>query len=190
MRIGSKGQEEAPIELLIGVAILAFVLIIGFYAYQNVCTSQYEQGMKAAVSTFARNLELVYLGSVGTAQITQVDFSVPSACSANVESIKMLKGSTATCNAQTGKPSCLAFIVVTAPTQTSKGILISEVLDIPDSVGVYNNLGTCGENLNSPSNSWDNWDKNTYSQCWFGTHSYAIKISKTTQNTITLDEVT
>lgn len=189
-----KGQEEAPIELLIGVSILTFVLIIGFYAYQNICVSQYEQSMKASISKFARDLELVYLGSVETVQITQVDFSIPMACGGNVESIKMLKGNPGTCRAQTGKDDCLALIVVTSedPSTGTKGILVSEVLDIPAGISIFNNLdlgkGICGLDMNRDI-TWSDWDKDTHPECWFGPQQYTIKIKKESVNKIVLSGV-
>lgn len=186
-----KGQEEAPIELLIGVSILTFVLIIGFYAYQNMCVSQYEQSMKASISKFARDLELVYLGSVGTVQIAHLDFSVPVACGANIESIRMLQGSKETCMMQTGREDCLTLVAVTSGDQSTKGVLISEVLDIPSNVDVFNDLdlgeGVCGRDMNEISG--DYWNKPGYSECWFKPRQYTIRIRKESQTVIRLEEV-
>jgi hypothetical protein len=184
-----KGQEEAPIELLIGVTILTFVLIIGFYTYQSLCSSQFEQVLKASFSKLSRGIELVYLGSVGTSQISQVDFSVPGACGGNVQSIRLLAGHPSTCQAQTGKNNCLQLIAVTQATTTQAGILVSEVIDVPETVTVINNLDTsCKTPLNLIDYS-DNWDENKYQACWFRLQAYTIRITKQDQDEITLGPV-
>lgn len=108
-----KGQEEAPIELLIAVTVLTFVLIIGFYTYENTCKAQFEQKMRASLSKFASDLELVYQGAQGTSRLVEVDFS-PIGCSGSISGIKIVAGTDTTCLAQLGIEQCL-FIVVTAP---------------------------------------------------------------------------
>ncbi len=186
-----KGQEEAPVELLIGVTILTFVLIIGFYTYQNLCSNQFEQVLKASFSKFSRDMELVYLGSVGTSQVTQVDFSVPGACGGNVKSVKLISGLSSTCRAQTGKDDCLQLIAVTSSTNQGAGILVSEVIDIPPTTNVINNLGQCKIPLNLLSYN-DNWkpisDQNQ--ACFFQLRAYTIKITKDNQNQISIGPVT
>lgn len=184
-----KGQEEAPIELLIGVVILTFVMIIGFYTYQNLCSNQFEQVLKASFSKFSRDIELVYLGSTGTSQISQIDFSVPGACGGNVQSIKLLAGIPSTCRAQTGKDDCLELIAVTQSTTTSAGLLVSEVIDVPTSVRVYNELNpACTTSLNDIGYS-SNWDSDSFQACWFRLQAYTVRITKKSQNEITIGPV-
>lgn len=126
-----KGQEEAPIELLIAVTILTFVLIIGFYTYENTCRAQFEQKMRASLSKFASDLELVYQGAQGTSRLVEVDF-LPIGCPGSISDIRLVAGTTNLCLAQLGIPDCL-FIVVTTP---DKEITFIQPINIPTDVTI------------------------------------------------------
>ena len=128
-----KGQEEAPIELLIGVTILTFVLIVGFYTYNNLCGQQYEQKVRSSLSNLARNLELVYQSSGSTSLNVRVDFSAVGSCSGKVEKIVLTSGLEETCLRQTGSNDCLLLVAATRassagqlePTLASEAVKIS-----------------------------------------------------------------
>ena len=152
-----KGQESAPIEVLIGVTILTFVLIIAMGIFQNSCSSQYEQKLNAGFSKFARDLEFVYMGATGTSISTTLDLSVPEGCaSIHLQSIKLVQGQSATCRARLGKDSCMVLIATLMPDNPSStagttNFLTVEVIDIPEGIEVVNKLSECNQNLNGIS---------------------------------------
>lgn len=191
-----KGQEGAPIELLIGVTILTFVMIIGLFSFRNVCSSNYEQSLRASTSLFARTMEIAYLGSLDSSQIVDLDFSAPQGCSSDVESVRMLKGLLATCMAQTGQSDCLELVVVVRDKQGNYGVLISEVLNIPSSTLVlYTPPTTSCPVVNAygdivfSSISGDTWNNEIYKECGWKPVSYKLKITKTKQNEIRIGPV-
>lgn len=126
-----KGQEEAPIELLIAVTVLTFVLIIGFYTYENTCKAQFEQKMRASLSKFASDLEIVYQGAQGTSRLVEVDFT-PIGCSGSISGVRLVSGTEERCLSQLGIRQCL-FIVVTTP---NKEITFIQPVNIPSDVNI------------------------------------------------------
>lgn len=126
-----RGQEEAPIELLIGVTMLTFVLILGFYTYQNTCKSQFEQKMHASLSKFARAVETVYMGAKGTTRTVDLDLS-PIGCHAEIKSIRMVSGSEDLCRANIGSESCMVIAVQSSEDQ----VPLIEVLNVPGDITV------------------------------------------------------
>ena len=91
-----KGQEEAPIELLIGVTVLAFVLAIGLYTYQNLASQEYRQKLEASFSKFAGDLETIYRGGLHTSTTVDFDLSPPGGQDAgDIVSIRLLRGNCA-----------------------------------------------------------------------------------------------
>lgn len=140
-----KGQEEAPIELLIGVTMLTFVIIIGLYIFQSSCSSQYEVKMQAGFSQFARDLESVYIGSIGTSFVTQVDFTQPVGCNEiRLRSINLIEGGDTACKSRFGRSDCLKLIVFLIPEQgTGDDFLVTEYINIPDNIIVQGSFGDC-----------------------------------------------
>ena len=181
-----KGQEEAPIELLLGVTILTFVIVLGFYVYENLSGSLYEQKMRDSLSTFARNLELVYQGGEGTSKIVEVDFSGTGG-STNVNSIRLLQGLESTCERNIGKKECLQLMAVTVDTSGSHPFMI-EILNIPSQVHIIL--------LNAPSNcpnlndlDANTWKQSAYSECGWKAMTYSFKITKTAANEIYIEQL-
>ena len=131
-----RGQEEAPIELLIAVTVLTFVLVIGFYTYQNMCASQFEQKMRASLAKFANDLETIHTGFPGTKIPSELDF-LPTGCPGNVESVRLLKGTQGVCKARTGSDSCFMLTVI-AKTESGTEIRIMEPVKIPTDTAIKN----------------------------------------------------
>ena len=176
-----RGQEEAPIELLLAVTLLTFVIILGFYTYQNLCASQYEQKLKSSLSTFARSLEQVYQGGVGTSKTAMVDFG-EIGCSGNIKSIRLIEGLPSSCRKNLGKDDCLELIVTT---QTSSGTstLMMEMLNIPPSVTVTLDAPGCGIDLAKT------WDEDAYPKCSWKAKSYSFRIMKESGDRIVLEQL-
>jgi len=176
-----KAQESAPIELLIGVVILTFVLIIGMNSYQNLCSTQYEQKLKASISNLANNLELIYKGSAGSSVKVTVDLTPPPACGYNVKDVRILKGSPEMCKQHLGRDSCLAIIATSQEKGQVVGVAATELVNIPSDVAVSLDLGgtICSSSLNSIA--WSYWsDTTNYNNCWLSKSYYTLTLSKTT----------
>ncbi len=194
-----KGQEEAPIELLIGVTVLTFVIIISMTVFNTTCATQQEQKLKASFSKFARDLELVYFGAVGSSQIARLDFTQMSGCAEyEVESIRITKGPGATCRAQLGKDDCLVLTAVSKPTELygPRGTVLLEVLDISADTNIINHVNKDSSgNILCKDVSGDiylnriNWDldDDKFENCWFSPQYYSVKITKTAADEIVLE---
>ena len=187
-----RGQEEAPIELLIGVTVLTFVLIIGMYVFNNSCSTQQEQKLKASFSTFASDLDYVYFGAQSTSRISRFDFSKMEGCgSYSIDSVRIMQGTSATCLKQIGKSSCLILIAVQKRTingATSNYPLLQEVLNIPQNVKIVNKLSSsCGVDLNTIA--YSDLNANAYPNCVFGSNYYTVKITKVSSDEIDLENL-
>lgn len=188
-----KGQEEAPIELLIGVTILTFVVILGFYVYQNMCSSTYDQKLKSSLSTFARAIELTYQGGIDTTETVKVDFS-EIGCASKIESIRLIQGSTATCRSKLAKDDCLQLIAVKREATRVAPVAV-EVLNMPSTVTVrfVNAPPACpvaitgGANLNEIDFSY--WDNPAYLYCGWTTREYNFKIKKISSSELELEQL-
>ena len=149
----SRGQEEAPIEILIGVTILTFVLIIGFFTFQNTCAAQYEQKVRASVTLFANTLESVYGGGADASLPAQLDFSDSSSCHGSISDVRILRLNQDTCKKSVGLNSeCYGVVVATTSFSTGatgntlkeRAISLVEPLAIPASVKLtYQRRGIC-----------------------------------------------
>lgn len=188
-----RAQESAPVEVLIGVTILAFVLIIAMNIFQSTCNSQYEQKLNAGFSKFARDLEFVYMGSVGTSLTSYVDLSPPNNCgNVRIGSIKILKGSAGICKAHLGKEDCMIIIASLpkkpgTPPTTNPQLITLEVIDMPSTVSlIYNNTAGCS--TYGPLGSYDVSVSNTYPEnCTLRSTYYNFKIKKVSQDEIEID---
>lgn len=130
-----RGQEEAPIELLIAVTVLTFVMIVGYLTYQHLSSTQFEQKMHSVLSKFARDIELVYRGAVGTSWITRVDFTPIGRTTLQLDSVTILQPSTRACQNALGRNDCLALSLIYVEETTNEKIPgLVEVLDIPADV--------------------------------------------------------
>jgi len=184
-----KGQEEGPIELLLAVTLMTFVIIIGFYTYQNLSGSVSEQKLKDSLSSFARSLELVYQGGQGTSKLVQVDFSSMGG-SPTIESIRLTQGTQSVCMKNLGKEDCLQLIAVTK-SQTGKSTpFLVEMLNIPPTVTIsfVNAPVSCAEKeLNKIAS--DLWDDPTFADCGWLAKSYSFTITKNDANSIEIEQL-
>jgi hypothetical protein len=182
-----KGQEEAPIELLLGVTLLTFVIILGFYTYQNLSGSLYEQKLKDSLSIFARSLELVYQGGEGTSKIVKVDFGGTSS-SIPIESIRLLQGIRSACQKNLGKDECLQLMAITVDGSGPHPFMI-EMLNIPPHViiNLENPDSTCDLKLNELI--YDTWDDPNSANCGWKAKSYSFEIEKISATELNINQI-
>jgi hypothetical protein len=131
-----RGQEEAPIELLIAVTVLTFVLIIGFYAYNNACSAQFEQKMRSSISAFARALEQIYQGGVGTSYPVVIDFSSIGCASGDIDTVRLVTGDPQFCEVRLGMSDCLMLAVRIKEQKLEDQLFVAEAVNIPSTVDV------------------------------------------------------
>jgi len=176
-----KGQEEAPIELLLAVTLLTFVIIIGLYTYQNMCTAMYENKLRASLTTFAGGLADIYQGGVGRAAPITLDLS-ESGCSLKIDSVRLLQGLPDSCRREYGRADCMEIVVV-AKDQSGPSIIMKQMINIPSDVTIRfeNGLTDC-ENLNSIV--FDEWSKSTYAECGWKAKTYSLWVKKDSSTVI------
>lgn len=184
----NKGQESMPIELLLGVTILTFVLIIGFYSYRQVCSTQYDEKVKAGLNSLARTIEQVYQGGVGTSPpAITIDTSVPSGCDVNFESVRIVEGSKDACQSKTGKEECLVAVATAISEEGDRYITSRAYIDIPSSMKVsMKGLSSyCGnKNIEGiyQEGNLDNY-------CGWETGIFSLKITKVQKNEIEIKDL-
>jgi hypothetical protein len=184
-----KGQEEAPIELLLAVALLTFVIILGFYTYENVSGSLYEQKLKDSLSTFARNLELVYQGGMGTTKVIHVDFSEIGS-GGKLESVRLIQGLPSTCMSKLGKDDCLQLVAVAKDSTGRSSQLWLEMLNIPSGVTVkFINAPASCTTTDLNAIPYAAWNDPAYLDCGWRAKSYGFKITKVSGNQIDLEQL-
>ncbi len=128
-----KGQEEAPIELLVAIVVLGFAIIIAYGAYSSACADQFDAKMKAELSHLARDVELVYRGAVGTSQLSRVDFSPAGCPGTELDSIRVGAGAPRSCEVQIGSQNCALLTVWVRNPDGSANSRYVEYVDIdPD----------------------------------------------------------
>jgi len=188
MKFVKRGQESAPIELLIGVTILTFVLIIGFYIISQSSSQEYEQKLKASFSNFARDLESVYLGGVGTSLRVNIDFSAPSAGdNFAISFIKLTQGVPSTCERQVGRNDCLELYAFKRDKQGNNGLFLAEVINIPSSVSVKATFGNC-QNVNLSNSNIPDPNNLLPNDCDFSPTVHSFILTKEDSNTINITE--
>lgn len=141
-----RGQEEAPIELLVAIVVLGFAIIIAYGAYSSACADQFDAKMKAELSHLARDMELVYRGAVGTSQLSRVDFSPAGCPGTELDSIRVGAGAPRSCEVKIGSQNCALLTVwVRNPDGTTNSRYV-EYVDIDPATQIWVNLGS-GSNL-------------------------------------------
>ncbi|MBS3060069.1 MAG: hypothetical protein J4432_01020 [DPANN group archaeon] len=192
--IGSRGQEEAPVELLIAVTVLTFVLIVGFNTYNSLCASQYEQKLSGSMSKMARAIELVYRGATGTRINTQVDFTPLGGCGGDIEAVGLYPGPTQACRSQLGTDNC-QILVARVATRTTVGqaavvnyqARISETINIPRNVEIKQLLEEVGARtkVDCGIEQAERLDL-TASACTWKPRTYGLSITKSSSNELTI----
>lgn len=187
-----KGQEEAPIELLIGVTILGFVLIIGNYVYQNTCATQQENKLEANFNKLGTELETVYKGSLGSANVFQLDFSQTAGCvNYEIDSIRIMKAFDTECGTVDECLVLIAYGKPLNPSDTSKGyeFLLRKVLSIDPDTKITSDFQGCEMNLNEFERIDIGTDsEDLYKACWFEPRVYDITIKKVETNEILISK--
>ena len=178
-----RGQSEAPIELLIGVTILTFVLIVASYVFNSSCAVQQENKLQVSFSQLSRDLNSVYFGSIDSSILSRVDFSVSQSCmSYTIDSVRVAKGSPDTCREQLGKNDCYVLLAMTnSPDYTGQRFM--QVLDVSQDTKIINKIdpSSCTKALGEIA--YDSADA-SYSKCWFESREYVLRITKTASDTI------
>ena len=179
-----KGQEEAPIELLIAVTLLTFVIVIGFSVYQNMCRNQFEQKVKSSIHSLVSTIESVYRGSIGSSQSLFVDFSV-EACG-KLDAIRFFSDAKLTCNKQVGYSDCIviAATIWNKDDKSNREILMSEAMNVPNSVRIYYDDPKLGEidACGSQADFWGIIGQDLSNPGFSGANSFTI--TKKDSNTI------
>ncbi len=159
-----RGQEEAPIELLIGVTVLTFVLIIAYYVYENASSQQCVEKIKATSAELASVISQVAQGGPGTTRYFSADFSCEDT-STRISYVIIGKGNKQTCRSLFGRPDCYMLYVfgnVSGNLQLVHAEVLQNVFSPPKmDVGGstleltcdYNTLikGQCGRDMEMPA---------------------------------------
>lgn len=179
-RDSNRAQVSSPIQLLLGVTIMSFVLVIGFFTYEKMAKNQYEQKIKASMSKLARNVELVHHGGIGTTKTINVDFSPTKGSKLNLESIRVLPGTTETCKRQTGMGNCLELIAIQSLEGEKVGILTIEALDVPSTINLEKKSPEgkeCDKSL--AYDQWNSqWNTNESQKCGWLPKKYSVTVQK------------
>ncbi|MEM3412236.1 MAG: hypothetical protein QW735_00860 [archaeon] len=178
-----KGQESAPIELLLGTIILSFVLVLVYFTYQNLSGKQYSAALQVAFSKLGSELEFVYQGAVGTKRVLSLDFS-PLEGTGKKTAIKILHGHKETCLKQTGKENCWQLIAVQGE-EGQAGVLYSLALNIPTSIAIKFKNATGDEAV--CENEYSSWSSPI--PCQWKPTRYTLTIEKTSNNEIIISQV-
>ncbi len=186
-----KGQESMPIQLLLGVTILTFVLVIGFYSYKQVCASQYEQKVKAGLNNLARTMEQAYQGGIGTSppSIT-IDTQAPSGCGVNLESVRIVDGTATACEEGIGKKEC-AIAVAVARTDEGTMVTAKSFIDIPGGVSITMKRegSTIGRCTDQPLEDIYEGSFDSTEDCGWTEGIFHLKIKKESKDKIVIEEV-
>jgi hypothetical protein len=175
-----KGQEEAPIELLLGVTILTFVVILGFYTYQNLCTAMYTSKLTSSLKMFAGALEEAYHSTVESPVPVQVDFS-GSGCSVQLQSIKIIKGPTSACMKALAKADCSELVALTK----DQSSLMTYMVDVPSFVSINIKKSALCTGLNNMA--FSDALSPTYKECGWSATDYTFTITKLSANQIEIE---
>lgn len=129
LKINSRGQEEAPFELLISVIIMGFVIAVGFMAMNELAKKQCQGQMDKTMQELKRTLELVSKGQGRDS----FSFRMPS-CYSDAKSRLVIESSseTKTCTDVCGgsRLDC-TFIQFYGVSQQGSGYVSRICLDIP-----------------------------------------------------------
>ncbi len=135
-----KGQEAAPIELMIGVTVLAFVLVIAYYVYSNAAASQCVEKIRASSAQLARTIEEVAQQGPGTTRYVTVGFSCQSQ-NVKVSYITIAEGPDQTCQRMAGASRCYMLYVI-GDESGQLTVIHSELLrNVGESVGIKYKVG-------------------------------------------------
>ncbi len=184
-----KGQESMPIELLLGVTILTFVMIIGFYSYRQVCMTQYDEKVATGLNNLARTIEQAYRGGVGTSPpVVIMDLSPPAGCNVNFESVRLVSGTKEACQRNTGKNYCVMAVAITLDEQGNRYVSSRVYIDIPEGVSIR--MEGLEQNCGAQS-IIDVYDKgfDPNEDCGWGTGSFALRVTKETTRRIRIDDL-
>jgi hypothetical protein len=183
-----KGQEEAPIELLLAVTLLTFVIVLGFYSYNNMCGSLYQQKMKDSFSSFASAMNSVYKGAISSSQVVPVDFS-SAGCTQNIDSIRLLKGDPDMCLKNLGRRDCLQMVAVMKDSTGHSSTFALEMLSIPSTMTIELDNGQCDTSLNGID--YDMWNSASADlvKCTWAPRIYTIQITKTSSDKMTIKQL-
>ncbi len=183
LNLNDKAQESMPIQLLLGVTILTFVLTIGIYSYRQVCATQYDQKVSSGLNELGSAIEQAYRGGVGTTppSIT-IDTSVPAGCDVGFESIRIMDGPSDACRSNLGKEQCVMAVAVSLDDRGNRYISSRVFIDIGDTnidmEGVDDN---CRE-MDLEEAYEDPFDDEEF--CGWQTGTFSVQVTKEDEDSI------
>ena len=175
----NKGQESMPVELLLGVTILTFVVTIGFYSYRQVCATQYDHKVRAGLDRLSRVMEQAYQGGVGTRPpAITLDTSVPPGCEVGFESVRLVDGPSDACEANIGKEECIMAVAVSVDQRGDRYVAARSYIDIPRGVIVEMedfdvNCRADHSEIYDPEEDFDSDD-----HCGWGQGTFSVQVTK------------
>jgi len=177
----NKGQESMPVELLLGVTILTFVVTIGFYSYRQVCATQYDHKVRASLDRLSRVMEQAYQGGVGTRPpAITLDTSVPPGCEVGFESVRLVDGPSDACEANIGKEECIMAVAVSVDQRGDRYVAARSYIDIPRDIMVeMEDMG--GVNCRVADDYTDVYDEEGFDSddhCGWGQGTFSVQVTK------------
>lgn len=181
----NKGQESMPVELLLGVTILTFVVTIGFYSYRQVCATQYDHKVRAGLDRLSRVMEQAYQGGEGTRPpAITLDTSVLPGCDVGFESIRLVDGPPDACEDNIGKRDCIMAVAVSVDQRENRYIAARSYIDIPEGITVdMEDIGSCREDDHT-----DIYDEefNSNEDCGWGKGTFSVQVTKESSDRIVI----
>ena len=120
------------------------VMVIGFYTYENMSTTQYDMKIKASLTKFANDLETVYAGGKGGSMISALDFS-PMGAGGDISHIEFTSGTAQFCLKEVATPDCYVISAVgthVVGDNLMQEIRFAHVLKIPTSIAIWHSRQT------------------------------------------------
>lgn len=191
----NKAQESMPIQLLLGVTILTFVITIGFYSYRQACATQYDHRVRAGLDRLRSEIEFVYRGGVGTTspKIT-LDTTVPPGCDIGFESVRLLDGPKDQCEANIGKEDCVMIVAVTVDEHGNRHVSSRSYVDVPG--------GTDGVTIDMEGFGQQDCHDYSYGEifedddaepgedyCGWGTGKFTLQVIRKSEDTILIEQL-
>lgn len=179
-----KGQESMPIELLLGVTILSFVIAIGFYSYRQVCVTQYNQKVESNLNNLARTMEQTYQGGIGTSPpAITVDTSPPPGCDVGFKSVNLLRGPETACQSHLNRDYCIMAVAIGVDDRGNNYVISRVYIDIPEGVTIEWEQDC--ELLELEKILRDEEE----AECEWGRGVFSLKLTKEDRTTISIEEL-
>jgi len=194
MKMSNKAQESMPIQLLLGVTILTFVVTIGLFSYRQACAAQYDHRVSAGLNRIKGVIEQAYQGGVGTTPPPVVlDTTVPPGCGIGFDSVRLIDGPEAQCEANIGKEDCVMAVAVAVDEDGNRYVSSRTFIDVPEGVTIdMAGLDDRCRNNNYPSildeEPGDDVEPGD-DYCGWGTGKFTVKATRDERDTILIEDL-